>query len=52
MWLLLLMIAIMPYEQSPYLYLGSNLFGIFPDFTAIKLLGLLGFAWAGLRMAS
>ncbi|HET7340906.1 MAG TPA: O-antigen ligase family protein [Methylomirabilota bacterium] len=50
--LLLLMIAIMPYEQSPYLYLGENLLGIFIDFTVIKLLGLLGFAWAGLRLAS
>jgi len=52
MWLLLLMIAIMPYEQSPYLLLGENLFGIFAGFTVIKALGLLGFAWAGLRIAS
>jgi O-antigen ligase/polysaccharide polymerase Wzy-like membrane protein len=52
MFLLLLMIAIMPYEQSPYLYLGENLLGIFIDFTVIKLFGLLGFAWAGMRLAS
>jgi O-antigen ligase len=52
MFLLLLMIAIMPYEQSPYLYLGENLLGIFIDFTVIKLFGLLGFAWAGMRLAA
>jgi O-antigen ligase len=45
------MILIMPYEDSPYLYLGANLLGIFPDFTVIKLLGLAGFAWAVLRLA-
>jgi hypothetical protein len=52
MWLLLAMIMIMPYEANPYLYLGDNLLGIFPDFTVIKALGLLGFAWAGLRLAA
>jgi putative inorganic carbon (HCO3(-)) transporter len=52
MWLLLLMIAIMPYEQSPYLLLGENLFGIFVGFTVIKALGLLGAGWAALRIAS
>lgn len=52
MWLLLAMIMIMPYEASPYLYLGDNLLGVFPDFTVIKALGLLGFAWAGLRLAA
>ena len=50
MGLLLLMLLIMPYENSPYLYLGANLLGIFPDFTVIKLLGLLGFGWAVLRL--
>ena len=50
--LLLLMLLIMPYEESPYLYIASNLFGIFPDFTVIKLLGLIGFAWAGLQLAA
>ena len=52
MWLLLALILIMPYEENPYLYLGANLLGIFPDFTVIKLLGLLGFGWAGLRLAA
>jgi O-antigen ligase len=52
MWLLLAMILIMPYEESPYLYLGQNLLGVFPDFTVIKALGLLGFVWAGLRLAA
>jgi O-antigen ligase len=46
------MILIMPYEASPYLYLGQNLLGIFPDFTVIKLLGLAGFAWAVMRLAA
>ena len=52
MWLLLAMIMIMPYEASPYLYLAENLLGVFPDFTVIKALGLLGLAWAGLRLAA
>jgi O-antigen ligase len=50
--LLLLMIFIMPYENSPYLFFGSSFLGIFQDFTVIKLLGLLGFGWAMLRMAA
>jgi putative inorganic carbon (hco3(-)) transporter len=50
-WLLVALILIMPYEANPYLYLADNLAGIFPDFTVIKLLGLAGFAWAGLRLA-
>src|SRR5258705_4185118 len=40
MGLLVLMLLIMPYENSPYLYLGTNLLGVFPDFTVIKLLGV------------
>jgi putative inorganic carbon (HCO3(-)) transporter len=52
MWLLLAMIMIMPYEASPYFYLADNLLGVFPDFTVIKALGLLGFAWAALRLAA
>jgi O-antigen ligase len=52
MGLFLLMLLIMPYENSPYLYLGANLLGIFPDFTVIKLLGLMGFVWAVLRLTS
>ena len=50
MWLLLLMILVMPYEANPYLYLADDLLGVFPDFTLIKLLGLMGFAWAGLNV--
>lgn len=50
MWLLLLMILVMPYEANPYLYLADDLLGIFPDFTLIKLLGLVGFAWAALKI--
>jgi putative inorganic carbon (HCO3(-)) transporter len=52
MGLLVLMLLIMPYENSPYLYLGTNLLGVFPDFTVIKLLGLIGFGWAVLRLTS
>jgi O-Antigen ligase len=51
-WLLLAMIMIMPYEENPYFYLGANLLGVFPDFTVIKALGLLGFAWASMRLAA
>jgi len=52
MWLLALMILIMPYEANPYLYIAPNFLGIFPDFTVIKLLGLVGFGWAVIRLAS
>ena len=52
MWLLALMILIMPFEASPYLYIAPNFLGVFPDFTVIKLLGLVGFAWAMMRLAS
>jgi O-antigen ligase len=45
-YLLLLIILIMPFEMSPYLYLSPNFLGLIPDFTVIKLLGMLGFAWA------
>jgi O-antigen ligase len=50
MWLLILMILVMPYEQSPYLYIADNFLGIVPDFTVIKVLGLAGFVWAMLRI--
>jgi len=52
MWILIAMIFIMPFEANPYLYLAPNLLGVFPDFTVIKLLGLLGFAWAVLRLCA
>src|SRR5262245_16818728 len=45
-WLLLLIILIMPFEMSPYLYISPSFLGLIPDFTVIKLLGMLGFAWA------
>jgi O-antigen ligase len=51
MWLLLLMVLIMPFEQSPYLFISPTFLGIFQDFTMIKLLGLLGFGWALSRIA-
>lgn len=51
MWLLLVMIYVMPYENSPYLYLGDSFLGV-PDFTVIKVLGFLGFGWAMFRIAS
>jgi O-antigen ligase len=52
MWLLIAMIFIMPFEANPYLYLAPNLLGVFPDFTVIKLLGLLGFCWAMVRLCA
>ena len=52
MWILLLMIAIMPFEANPYLYLGDSFLGVFPRFTAIKLLGLIGLAWSGVQLLS
>lgn len=52
MWILLAMIFIMPFEANPYLYLAPNVLGVFPDFTVIKLLGLLGFAWAVVRLCA
>ncbi|MBI2216264.1 MAG: O-antigen ligase family protein [Candidatus Rokubacteria bacterium] len=48
--LLLLMILIMPFETNPHLKLADS-FLVFPDFTVIKLLGMIGFAWATLRIA-
>lgn len=46
MWILLLMIAILPFEMNPHLKISSSFLGIFPDFTVIKLFGLLGLVWA------
>jgi len=50
LWLLLLMVMIMPFEMSPYLYLSPSFLGVIPDFTVIKLLGMVGFAWALLKV--
>lgn len=46
MWLLALMILVMPLEKNPYMLLAQSFFGVMPDFTVIKLFGLLGFVWA------
>jgi len=50
LWLLLLMVMVMPFEMSPYLYLSPSFLGVIPDFTVIKLLGMVGFAWALLKV--
>ena len=52
MWLLLLMIFIMPFEQNPYLSIADSFLGVFKDFTVIKALGLIGFGWALVRLAA
>jgi O-antigen ligase len=46
------MLLIMPFEMSPYLYLSQSFLGIIPDFTVIKLLGMLGFGWAMLKIVT
>jgi O-antigen ligase len=48
--LLLAMIAVMPFEENPYLKLASN-FLFIPEFTVIKLLGLVGVAWVVVQVA-
>ena len=50
--LLLLMIVMMPFETNPYLKISDSFLGIFQDFTVIKLLGLIGLAYAGMKMAA
>ncbi len=50
--LLMVMLLIMPFEMSPYLYLSPSFLGIIPDFTVIKLLGMIGFAWAMLKIVA
>jgi O-antigen ligase len=40
------MVLIMPFEKSPYFYISSSFAGLISDFTVIKALGILGFAWA------
>lgn len=47
--LLLLMLFIMPLETNPHLKIASSFLG-FQDFTVIKLLGIIGFVWAVVRM--
>ena len=50
MWLLVFMIFLMPFETNPYLKFADS-FGIIQDFTLIKLLGMIGFAWAAMKIA-
>lgn len=50
MWILLAMVLILPFETSPYLKLGDSFLGLMPEFTVIKLLGLVGFGWAMARI--
>jgi len=52
MLLLLLMIFVMPFEANPYLLISESFLGIVPDFTVIKLLGLLGFVWAAAQIVT
>lgn len=51
MWLLVFMIFVMPFETNPYLKISDSFLGVFQDFTFIKLLGMLGFSWAALKLA-
>lgn len=49
--ILIAMIAVMPFEKSPYLKLADSLFGI-PEFTVVKLLGIIGLVWAAWEVMS
>jgi O-antigen ligase len=49
--ILVLIIAIMPFEFNPYLMLTDSMFGL-PQFTVIKLLGLIGLGWVVLELGS
>jgi O-antigen ligase len=51
MWLLVFMIFVMPFETNPYLKISDSFLGVIQDFTFIKLLGMLGFSWAALKLA-
>ena len=46
MWILLVMIFLMPFEANPHLLISDSFLGLFPRFTAIKLVGLIGLAWS------
>jgi O-antigen ligase len=52
MWILLFLIMIMPFEQNPHLLLAESFLGVFPRFTLIKLVGLIGLAWSMVRLSS
>jgi O-antigen ligase len=51
-WLLLVIILIMPFEVSPHLYLTPSFLGLIYDVTVIKVLGMIGAAWALMRINS
>jgi O-antigen ligase len=50
MWILVPLIALMPFEQNPHLYLASSFLGVIPDFTMVKLVGMLGLCWTGVEV--
>lgn len=52
MWILIAIILIVPYEFNPYLHFADSLLGVIQDFTAIKLLGMIGVPWAVLQLLS
>ena len=52
MLLLLVTILIMPFETSPHLHLADSFLGLIDDLTAIKLLGMLGGAWALMKIVT
>jgi O-antigen ligase len=45
----LFMVLIMPFEKSPHLLLSRDFFGL-PNFTFIKLVGIVGLGWTLLEM--
>jgi len=51
-WLLLVTILIMPFEMNPHLYLAPSLLGVIYDLTLIKILGMIGAAWALMKIIS
>lgn len=52
MWVLLLIIAVVPFGENPYLRLSDSFLGIVPNFTVAKALGLVGLVIAVFRFAS
>lgn len=52
MWILIAMLCVMPFETNPYLLLSHNLLGLIPNFTVIKLLGLIGVVWSMIEVGA
>lgn len=50
MGILLAMIFIMPFEINPYLKIADSFLGVIPEFTMIKLLGMIGLGWSALQL--